>query len=154
MSLRLEQAVNVQGSPVGVAADSGRTRMDAHHADRPGQSRGRRFRNQNERLLQMMTEQHALVAACHTEIAALKETVAGLAESLRLKDRRTLSVAEAARYAGVEPATIRRWLFDGKLKGVKRGGQQQSHWTVRRRDLDILLERNVNQTSAIEQEHT
>ena len=80
----------------------------------------------------------------------MKEMMSNMAESLRLKVRKTLSVAEAAKYANQAPATIRRWLADGKLKGVKRGDQKQSRWGVRRRDLDVLLERNVNQSTQTE----
>lgn len=98
------------------------------------------IRNQNERLIQMMAEQNA-------EITTLKGTVVDLQESLRLKDRKTLTAPEAARYAGVKPTTVRRWLESGRLKGTKRGEQQQSHWIVRRHDLDRFLER-VNNTPA------
>jgi len=135
----------------------------------------RELRSQNDQVHRMLTEERARAAFRNAELATLKNTVVteaarsafrnsavatlqdslnAFAETARLKDRKTLTVPEAAKYADVEPATIRRWLSDGKLKGVKRGDQKQSQWIVRRRDLDILLERNVNQSSAIEQEHT
>ncbi len=71
--------------------------------------------------------------------------VSELTESLRLKDRKTLSVFEAAHHAGVKAATVRKWLNNGKLKGAKTGSNQQSHWRISIRDLDRFLER-VNNT--------
>lgn len=70
--------------------------------------------------------------------------VADLTESLRLKDRRALTVPEAARHAGVKPATVRKWLNTGKLKGIKKDGARQSRWRVGVRDLDHFLERVNN----------
>ena len=73
---------------------------------------------------------------------------------MRLKDRKTLSIPKAARRAGVEPATVLKWLESGKLKGTKSGTRKQSRWRIAVRAFDILLERNVNQTTRIEQEYT
>ena len=78
------------------------------------------------------------------QVAAQTETVAGLAEGLRLKDRRSLTLPEAARHAGKEPATIRRWLAAGKLRGTKDGDRKQSRWRIAVRDLDRFLERMNN----------
>jgi len=80
----------------------------------------------------------------NTEIAALKNTVLDLGESMRLKDRKTLSVAEAARRADVKPATVRKWLESGELKGTKTGARKQSRWRIAVRDLNRFLERNNN----------
>jgi len=80
----------------------------------------------------------------NAEVAKLHDKVDGLAELLRLKDRKALTVAEAARYAGVEPATVRGWLDDGKVQGSKLGQKRQSQWRVNLRSLLRHLERNNN----------
>lgn len=89
---------------------------------------------------QQWAETHTTNSA-HSDISS---AVADLTESLRLKDRRTISVPEAARRAGVKDATVRKWLDSGKLKGTKNGGSRQSRWRINVRDLDRFLERINN----------
>ena len=89
----------------------------------------------------------------NTTIATLQSDVGELAETMRLKDRKRLTVAEAARRADVEPATVRKWLESGELKGTKTGNKKQSQWRIGARDLERFLDRNVNQTTKPEQEN-
>lgn len=54
-----------------------------------------------------------------------------------------LSVAEAAEVAGRSPATIRRWVRDGRLScvaGVETGRGGVTAMLIRRMDLDIALQ--------------
>lgn len=80
----------------------------------------------------------------YAAIQELTTLVKELRTAITLQARKTLKVVEAAQYAEVEPATIRRWLADGRLKGRKVGNRQQSPWRIRRKDLDECLERNAN----------
>lgn len=87
---------------------------------------------------------HALQSAALDKIwTELKK----LTEAVMLKDRKIFTVAEAAKYADVQPGTVRRWLETGALKGTKVSNHKQARWRIRRRDLDVFLERNVNQSS-------
>ena len=80
----------------------------------------------------------------NTSIAHIRDTLDGVEASLNARQRKTLSVPEAARSAKVKNATVRRWLADGRLKGAKVGDNKQSHWRIRRQDLDAFLERVTN----------
>ena len=122
----------------------------------------KRFDKIECKLNQMLMAQNARSALHNTEIASVKETVlteaelrntavatlqnsvGELAESLRLKDRKNLSVAEAAHRAGMKSTTVRKWLESGELKGTKSGTRKQSRWRVAVRDLDRFLERVNN----------
>lgn len=80
----------------------------------------------------------------NASIAKIGDALEGVEISLAARQRKTLSVPEAARYANVKQATVRRWLADGQLKGTKVGGVKQSRWRIRRHDLDAFLERATN----------
>lgn len=65
---------------------------------------------------------------------------------LSLKEKRILSVSEAASLLNVKPLTVRRWLEDGKLKGTKSGEHKQAKWFVKKVDIERFLDAYVNQT--------
>lgn len=77
-------------------------------------------------------------------LADLRRRVDEMEDARRLAAQKSMSVCEAARYSGVEPATVRRWLADGRLRGTKKGGVRQSRWRIRRQELDAFLERATN----------
>lgn len=47
-------------------------------------------------------------------------------------------VDEAAKYLRIHPEVIRRWLREGKLKGVKVGGV----WRIDKEKLDAMLKKD------------
>jgi excisionase family DNA binding protein len=49
-----------------------------------------------------------------------------------------LTVEEAAQRLKVTPYTIRKWLRQGRLRGIKVAGGQR--WRIRAEDLDALIE--------------
>lgn len=72
----------------------------------------------------------------------LEELRAVVREELEAREARTpagddrlMTVADAARYAGVQAATVREWLRGGKLAAVRVGRQ----WRLRRADLERYL---------------
>lgn len=50
----------------------------------------------------------------------------------------TLTVAQFARAIGVTPKTVRRWLYDKKIRGSKPSGLQQDLWRIPRSELERL----------------
>lgn len=50
----------------------------------------------------------------------------------------TLTVSQFARALGVTPKTVRRWLYDGKIRGSKPAGGQQDLWRIPRSELERL----------------
>jgi excisionase family DNA binding protein len=48
-----------------------------------------------------------------------------------------LRIGEAAKIVGVDPATIRRWLAEGYLNGIRTPGNR---WLVSRDSIDRLLD--------------
>lgn len=95
-------------------------------------------------LAQQQDESRRWRTAQDAAIADLHRRVKEMETARQLAGRKTMSVPQAAVYAGVEPATMRRWLANGKLKGAKAGDLKQSRWRIRRQDLDALLERVTN----------
>ena len=49
---------------------------------------------------------------------------------------RLLTPEEAADRLAIKPRTIREWLMDGKLRGIKPGGKL---WRVKESDLEAFL---------------
>ena len=98
-------------------------------------------------VLKKLQELKEEIVLFREENRELRKEVTSLREESRLKDRKTLTVAEAANHAGVKSETVRRWLESGALKGRKRGEHKQAHWTVRANDLNAFLDRNVNQVT-------
>ena len=54
---------------------------------------------------------------------------------------RLLTVTEAAERLRLNPETIRRWLRDGRLRGVWLGSDKAG-WRISERDLDAFLRRS------------
>lgn len=52
-----------------------------------------------------------------------------------------LRIGEASRLIGVDPATIRRWLAQGYLKGIRTPGNR---WLVERESIEMLLHEDRN----------
>ena len=95
---------------------------------------------------QAVKEVRLTVESIDATLGLHRHMVENIEAGLALQGKKTLSVAEAARYAGVKPATVRKWLRlkVGKLKGTKTGTTKQARWRIAVSDLDRFLERMTN----------
>ena len=57
-----------------------------------------------------------------------------------MSETEMLTVAEVAARLRVPPATVRRWLREGRLRGAMLGGTKLGY-RIARRDLDNFIER-------------
>jgi excisionase family DNA binding protein len=55
-----------------------------------------------------------------------------------------LSLSEVARQLRVNPATVRLWVSQGRLRAHKAGASERSRWWVRPEDLEAMLEARRN----------
>jgi len=58
-----------------------------------------------------------------------------------MNPNRFLTADEAATLLRVPVATVRQWLWDGRLPGYRAGGSAAG-WRIRERDLEALLQAN------------
>lgn len=49
-----------------------------------------------------------------------------------------LTVAEVAALLRVKDETVRTWLRDGDIRGIKAGTRQKAHWRIPRSEIDKL----------------
>jgi excisionase family DNA binding protein len=60
-----------------------------------------------------------------------------------------LSLSDVARQLRVNPATVRLWVSQGRLRAYKAGASERSRWWVKPEDLEEMLEqRRRPQTGA------
>jgi len=60
-----------------------------------------------------------------------------------------LSVEEVAARMKASPQTVRRWLRDGRLRGIRPGGTKLG-WRVREADLERFIARMANMPDDVE----
>jgi excisionase family DNA binding protein len=66
---------------------------------------------------------------------------------------RLLRPAEAARVLDVHPMTIKRWISDGSLDGVRLGDGPYARYRVRESDLDNFMRSSVPASDDLERDN-
>ena len=59
-----------------------------------------------------------------------------------------LSLSDVARQLRVNPATVRLWVSQGRLRAYKAGASERSRWWVKPEDLQTMLEQRRNPRAA------
>lgn len=63
-----------------------------------------------------------------------------------------LSLSEVARQLRVNPATVRLWVSQGRLRAYKAGASPRSKWWVKPEDLEAMLDERRNPRGASAEE--
>ncbi len=64
--------------------------------------------------------------------------VAAAREEARVEGREMLTVPQVAAYLQVHPESVRRWLREGRMRGINLSGK--GGWRVRRDELERFIE--------------